>query len=178
MGVLTTNQSEHPRIYVACLAAYNNGHLHGVWIDAAQEPWTIWDAVQDMLRASPIADAEEWAIHDYEGFGGVRIEEYTGFERVSELALFIAEQGEIGAALLDHFCGDLDETREALTERYHGSFASLADYVQELTEETTVIPHALRYYVDWQAMARDAEINGDLFTVQTTFDVVHVFAGC
>ena len=27
-----------PRIYVACLAAYNNGHLHGAWIDAAQEP--------------------------------------------------------------------------------------------------------------------------------------------
>lgn len=23
-----------PRIYVACLAAYNNGHLHGRWIDA------------------------------------------------------------------------------------------------------------------------------------------------
>ena len=23
-----------PRIYVACLAAYNNGILHGVWIDA------------------------------------------------------------------------------------------------------------------------------------------------
>ena len=23
-----------PRIYVACLAAYNNGRLHGRWIDA------------------------------------------------------------------------------------------------------------------------------------------------
>ena len=22
-----------PSIYVACLAAYNNGHLHGKWID-------------------------------------------------------------------------------------------------------------------------------------------------
>jgi Antirestriction protein (ArdA) len=25
-----------PRIYVACLAAYNNGRLHGEWIDADQ----------------------------------------------------------------------------------------------------------------------------------------------
>ncbi len=24
------------RIYVACLAAYNNGILHGAWIDATQ----------------------------------------------------------------------------------------------------------------------------------------------
>ena len=27
--------SEEIRIYVADLAAYNNGKLHGVWIDAA-----------------------------------------------------------------------------------------------------------------------------------------------
>ena len=26
-----------PKIYVACLAAYNNGHLHGEWIDATQD---------------------------------------------------------------------------------------------------------------------------------------------
>ncbi|MEH6810874.1 MAG: antirestriction protein ArdA, partial [Hyphomonas oceanitis] len=25
---------ETQRIYVACLAAYNNGHLHGAWIEA------------------------------------------------------------------------------------------------------------------------------------------------
>lgn len=23
-----------PSIYVACLAAYNNGYLHGMWLDA------------------------------------------------------------------------------------------------------------------------------------------------
>lgn len=63
----TDNYTE-PQIYVACLAAYNNGHLHGAWIDAAQEPWAIYDAVRVMLAASPIAGAEEWAIHDYEGF--------------------------------------------------------------------------------------------------------------
>lgn len=40
------------------------------------------------------------------------------------------------------------------------------------------IPQSLRYYVDYQAMARDAELNGDLFTVSTAWDVVHIFAGC
>lgn len=174
----TINTTEQPRIYVACLAAYNNGYLHGAWIDAAQEPWAIYDAVRVMLAASPVEDAEEWAIHDYEGFSGIRIEEYASFDRVSELAAFMAEHGEIGAALLDHYCGDLDEAREALADRYHGQFSSLADYMQEVTEETTAIPHSLRYYVDYQAMARDAELNGDLFTVSTAWDVVHVFAGC
>jgi Antirestriction protein (ArdA) len=27
---------EEYRIYVACLAAYNNGYLHGKWIDATR----------------------------------------------------------------------------------------------------------------------------------------------
>lgn len=177
MGASTTTNLQ-PRIYVACIAAYNNGHLHGAWIDAAQEPWGLYDETKAILAASPIGGAEEWAIHDYEGFGEIRIEEYTGFERVSALACFITEHGNIGGALLDYFNGDIDEAREAIDGRYLGEHASLADYVQDLTEETTPIPHALRYYIDYRAMARDAEMNGDLFTVTTAFDVVHVFAGC
>jgi antirestriction protein len=174
MGATT----EQPRIYVACLAAYNSGYLHGAWIDAAQDAWSIYDAVQAMLRTSPIAEAEEWAIHDYEGFGGARVEEYDSFEHVSAVASFIVEYGAVGAALLDHYSGDLDEAREALSDRYMGEHPSLADYLQEVTEETTTIPHALRYYIDWQAMARDAEINGDLFAVSTGWNATHVFAGC
>jgi antirestriction protein len=131
-----------------------------------------------MLAASPISGAEEWAIHDIEDFGGVRIEEYTGFERVSALASFITEYGEIGAALLDYYSGDLEEAKEAITDRYMGEHSSLADYVQELTEETTPIPQPLRYYIDYRAMARDAELNGELFGISTAHDVVHVFAGC
>ena len=177
MGAFTTSQTELPRIYVACVAAYNNGYLHGAWIDAAQEPWAIYDEVKAMLAASPITGAEEWAIHDYEGFGGARIEEYAIFDHVSELAAFIAEHGALGVALLDHCNGELDDAREAIEDRHLGSYASLADYVQEVTEDSTAIPHALRYYIDWRAMARDAEINGDLFTVQTAWDAVHVFAG-
>jgi antirestriction protein len=90
---------------VACLAAYNNGILHGTWIDPAQEPWTIWDEVRAMLAALPPSPgAEEWAIHDDEGFGGVRIAEYAGLDRVAELAGFIAAHGALGAALrLDQY---------------------------------------------------------------------------
>lgn len=171
----TSSLSRHPRIYVACLAAYHSGYLHGAWIEAAQEPWTIWDAVQDMLRASPLAEAEEWAIHDREGFRGVQIAEGASLERVSELALFVAEHGEVGAALLAYYGGDVAEAREAIAARYKGQHVSLAEYVQGMTEEATAIPNTLRHYVDYQAMARDAEVSGELFTVATAWDVVHVF---
>jgi len=165
------------QIYVACLAAYNNGYLHGRWIDANQEAWAIYNDIREMLSASPIAQAEEWAIHDYEGFGGLSILEYEGIDRVAELAAFIAEHGELGAELANHF-DDIEQARKALEESYHGSFESLADYVQCLTEDTTTIPEHLRFYIDWDAMARDAEMSGDVFTVQTAHDEIHVFAGC
>lgn len=53
---------DSPRIYVACLAAYNSGCLHGRWIDATT-PDEIWEQVRAMLADSPVPDAEEWAIH-------------------------------------------------------------------------------------------------------------------
>ncbi|HWL52836.1 MAG TPA: antirestriction protein ArdA [Chthoniobacteraceae bacterium] len=168
--------TEQPRIYVACLAAYNNGILHGAWIDANQETWAIHDEISDMLRASPIPNAEEWAIHDYEGFEGVRIAEYAGIDGVAGIAAFIAEHGKLGAELTAYF-GNLEEAREAMTDRYHGTYSDLADYVQDITEECVAIPDSLRFYIDWQAMARDAEISGDLFTIQTAHDEIHVFAG-
>ena len=58
-----------PRIYVACLAAYNNGELHGAWIDADQDADAIREEIAVILTTSPEPNAEEWAIHDYEGFG-------------------------------------------------------------------------------------------------------------
>ncbi|MGB3639113.1 MAG: antirestriction protein ArdA, partial [Rivularia sp. (in: cyanobacteria)] len=57
---------ETPKIYVACLSAYNAGYLHGLWIDATQEPENIEDDIKWMLSWSPITDTEpcdEWAIH-------------------------------------------------------------------------------------------------------------------
>lgn len=167
-----------PRIYVACLAAYNSGYLHGEWIDADQDPWQIHVEVSRMLKGSPVADAEEYAIHDFEGFGRLRLSEHAGIEEVAKLAAFIVDKGALGAAVLSYYSGDLAEAREACDDRYLGTYESLADYMAELTEESMTIPDRLRFYIDWEAMARDAELSGDVFTIQTAHDEVHVFAAC
>jgi len=133
MGEQISDKPE-PRIYVACLAAYNNGHLHGAWIDADQDGWAIYDDVKAMLRASPVADAEEWAIHDCEGFEGIRIEEYDSFERVAELAAFVTEHGKLGAEVFSYF-GSIDDARSALSDQYAGEYESLADFAQEITDD-------------------------------------------
>jgi antirestriction protein len=167
-------RTERPRIYVACLAAYNSGCLHGAWIDATT-PDEIWEQVHAMLAASPIPEAEEHAIHDFGGFEGVSLSEYASFETVCELADFIAEHGELGAKVYSHFGDDLGEARAAFDE-YAGEYRSAADFAEQLHEDTgTEIPESLRYYIDWQALARDMALNGEIMVFQTGFDEVHVF---
>ena len=167
-------RAERPRIYVACLAAYNGGRLHGRWIDAT-EPDEVWKEVRAMLAASPEPDADEHAIHDYEGFEGCAISEWASFDTVCELADFIEQHGRLGARLYGHFGNSLDEARDAF-DNHAGEYRSLADFAEEITRETgPEIPDALQYYIDWESMGRDLELNGDVFTITLGFDEVHVF---
>lgn len=168
-----SDQVTEIRIYVACLAAYNNGILHGAWIDAEQESGDIWDAINAMLKASPIEDAEEYAIHDYEGFGSISISEYHGINEVAQLAAFIAEHGELGQGLLA-FNNDIEWAKEAIEDHYIGEYKSVTEYAEEVTEETVTIPQSLQFYIDYDSMARDMEIN-DLLVIETGFEQVHIF---
>lgn len=167
------NQDAEIRIYVACLAAYNNGILHGRWIDATQEPDDIRAEISAMLRASPVPGAEEYAIHDHEGFEGIDIAECQSIESVAAIASFIAEHGELGGKLAAYY-GNIDEAREAIEDHYAGEYSSLANFAQELTEQTTDIPASLQYYIDWERMGRDLAIS-DVTIVEMGFESVHVF---
>jgi antirestriction protein len=167
------NQKGEIRIYVACPEAYNHDILHGCWIDAGQEPAAIRSAISAMLATSPMAGAEEYVIHDYEGFEGAYIGEYADIEGVAALAAFIAEYGALGGKLVEYF-GDVDDAREAMEERYYGEYKRLSDFVEESIGNSYDIPDALRAYIDYEAMARDWAIN-DILTIETGFECVHVF---
>ena len=47
----TATDTDTPRIYVACLASYNAGILHGEWIDATDAD-EIREAIETMLSKS------------------------------------------------------------------------------------------------------------------------------
>jgi len=162
------------RIYVACLAAYNNGYLHGRWIDATLGEAHIWVQTRAMLAASPIEMAEEWAIHDYEGFEGAPISEWQSFETVANMAEFIEEHETLGGKLIEHYGGDLKDAQTAL-EYYHGVYESLEDYARGLTEDTSEIPENLALYIDYARMGRDFEMSGDIFTIETAYNEIHIF---
>ena len=69
----------------------------------------------------------------------------------------------------------LGNAAERANDDYLGCYRSLADYAQDVTEMHTAIPQNLASYIDYEAMARDMEMNGDIFTIETAYDEIHVF---
>lgn len=164
--------TEHNRIYVASLSDYNAGLLHGVWIDFATclNVDEVWGAINTMLSASPTAKregfpAEEWAIHDYEGFGGIEVSEnetigtlWQAHELLSDLddpEAFIDYLDYQGKATLSEVT---ESNIDAFQDAYHGWYRNKEDFAEELVEETGLLSHAddlLARYFDYEAFARD-----------------------
>lgn len=177
------NQQITPRIYVASLADYNAGKLLGCWIDADQSADEIRRHIEEMLAKSGEGIAEEWAIHDYEGFGNLGLSEFEDLDRVAELGTLIAEHGELFAKLAANFGGTsgIEDAKRYMAEGYCGAYDSLEDYARQFVEDchgadVERLPEFLRYHIDYEGIARDMELNGDVFTIEHEHQV-HVFYG-
>ena len=161
-----------PKIYIACLAAYNNGKLHGRWIDANQDLDDLNEEISNILKESPEENAEEWAIHDYEDFGDISLSEYSDLRKVSILAQLLSEHGESFGAW--YYCQDghyfeLDELKEKYEVQMQGEYDSKEDFAYELLESTGSLcglSDSLKNYFDYQSYARDLEYGGDYTFVQ------------
>ena len=140
------------RIYVACLAAYNNGILHGKWIDA-NDADKMEEETQAMLEASPIENAEEWAIHDYEL--GFDIGEYESFESIAERVQWIDEQydEDLALAVLDNYNGVLEDAEKCIDE-YAGEFSSYRELGEQYAHELGDVPPHLENYIDYEAYGK------------------------
>ena len=160
-----------PRIYVASLADYNEGRLHGAWLDVRGEPRELEEGVRAMLAASKVPGAEEWAIHDHEGFAPLRLGEHESLERVARIGEGIARHGEA----FKHWATIEGITRldlvQGFEDAYRGHWESLEAFAQDFWEDcgfddaiAKVIPEQLQAYVrfDAQAFARDLELSGDI----------------
>jgi antirestriction protein len=148
-----------PRIYIACLAAYNSGQLHGKWINADSGIEIIWEEIKEILTTSPQPNAEEFAIHDSEFLGHVR--EYQSIEDIVARAKFISEHGEIAIALLDHHY----ETQDAINamENYLGEYDSELDFAYRLIDDCGTLdglPEHISRYFDYESFARDLFLDG------------------
>lgn len=172
-----------PRIWVASLSDYNDGRLHGEWLDAARDAPEVEADIGEMLARSRIPGAEEFAIHDYENFGPLRLGEYESIERVTALARGIAEHGEPFAAWAYVIGQRSPDALAGFEDHYRGEWPSLTAYADDLlddlgaTEVLEQIPNWLQPYltINSEAFARDLMFSGDLLTAGSSSGGVYVF---
>jgi antirestriction protein len=152
---------DEPRIYVACLASYNAGKLHGTWIDLdGLDASDIQDEIDDMLENSPEPGAVEYAIHDHEGLpDSVRENTQVG-EIVAILEFYaLCEDRELSLSdarcVLD-FYSDVVCATEAVNEHFCGVYDSREAYAADLEDLEL---GKLACYFDYEAYARDLFIN-------------------
>lgn len=156
-----------PRAYVACLASYNAGRLHGVWVsgDDAEE---IEAAIAGMLASSPAAGAEEYAVHDQEGFGRL-LGEQSGAAEIAAWSALIAQHGLDTIAGVAR-CVGCDPDIAAVTaamDRVVGVYGDWPDFAAACEYDSGVIADRTAPYIDWQAWGRDYERGGEYFRVRS-----------
>ncbi len=171
------------RIYVACLASYNAGILHGRWIDASSDVDAMHGEIDAMLKASRVPGAEEYAVHDYDGvpssFG-----EYPGLEKIAAFVALCEDfdflDSDDVAAIVANWCGDLDQARAALQDDFCGVYPAFRDYADEQADEM-IAAHTsgdndrpfLANYFDYAAWARDLSIEVTAIDVSNGVAVFH-----
>ena len=142
------------QIYVACLASYNSGILHGRWITPSGDEETLQEQINEILKASKVPNAEEWAIHDYNNFHNLG--EYPGLENICKLAEAYEEHG------LEKVNGFLENWRvedlEHLEDAFYGEYSDFSEFAQDLAEnciEGLNDNSTLARYFDYEAWERD-----------------------
>ncbi len=169
---MTTQTRQHTgRIYVACLASYNAGILHGEWIETTADADELKARVQAMLDRSPEPYAEEWAIHDCEGFA--HLDEYEDLDVIAERVGHWETYGQDEVEAYESYFGQFDA--DDFEERYAGGCLDyhsdrrnlaceqfeelmLCDYTEE--QRDTFWSHAdedsiLRWFEDWNVFIED-----------------------
>ena len=92
---------------------------------------------------------------------------------VVELPTEIDEsQREAWQAWLANGC---DDNPEQFIDAYAGEWLNLAEYAENLCSDCYDIPEWCEYYIDYEAMGRDWDLSGDIWTAQSDTYTLYVF---
>lgn len=199
------------RIYAACLAAYNDGRLHGEWIDCdGKSAAEIGRDINAMLARSPspnvmrrlcndcgryqdvspyrdsngdasqcdgcggddmgapFASAEEWAIHDYEGFNGWNPGEYASLDDVATVAEILCDGPDESKARGFRFLLWLGRSVQQAIEgaddvvMMEGRPAQAVEAWHDECGMIDELPEWARFHIDFESIAHDWQTDGNL----------------
>ena len=171
--------AQEPRIYVACLASYTNGKLHGAWIDCeGKDSEDLAEEIKTkVLDTSPEPNSEEYAVHDNKGFGGWSLGEHPSLDEIVTICEMIKKNSDayLGASQI---ANDIP-TLESLIEGFQGIFDSKKEYGAQFWEDSGLIdqiPQNLRSYINYESWVRDCEYGGDIVIVNVIGKGIYVYS--
>lgn len=103
-----------PKVWIGCLAAYNEGTLHGQWFDVPDTEEELWAAIKTVIDSSPADHPEEWFFADNEDFHPWQPGEWPTIGKLVIAAELIREKGAAAAGWLAN-----DETPLDSADDYH-----------------------------------------------------------
>ena len=165
--------SDELKIYVACLASYNSGILHGRWIDISDglDDCEIEMEIQEMLETSPSPGAEEWAIHDWETPVRVyNLGEHHSLGELETISRNFAEYGNMFLYIWEHMGGPVDNMRDYCE---NSTIWSDWDEIIDGYLETFDVKPPVSYYIDEDKLRRDLEINGTYIETDDRIVEIH-----
>ena len=155
-----------PKVYMSCLGCYNEGRVHGMWIDTDElerryektntPTETPTDRNTDHMVACSRPFHDEWAIHDYDGVPNI------GENPDIEFLIEVMHAMRVGADAffhwfnhdswnMSHLKGELEW---AFNEQYMGKYDSPKAFAEEYATEVGWIDmnnnNPLFRYVDFE----------------------------
>ena len=149
------------QVYIANLGKYNEGELVGAWFT----PPINYEEMQERIGLN--GEYEEYAIHDYEL--PFEVDEYTPISEINRLCEMVMELE--GSPIYDElkdiqgmWFSSLEELLENADDILcYSDCDSMEDVAYDCVEQGYFgeIPERIQMYLDYSAIGRDLEINGN-----------------
>jgi antirestriction protein len=166
-------ESPYPNVRVECPTCGGDGKFAEANYDGEGAPEEPCD---DCNGTGTVPSGEEYAIHDYEGFGTIKLGEHPDIDTVAEMAAALDEHGE---AFEFWYANDSRNSVDvdSFRDDYQGCYDSLADYAEQFVTDCYSlrdVPDFIKTHIDYEGIGRDFELGGDIWTERGS-EGVHVF---
>lgn len=151
-------ESPCPNVLVGCLECDGIGST----LDGTGSNTRV--ACQACKGTGKVPSAEEWTIHDHEGFEGISIGEHESIEDVAKHARLLSEHDGAWAAYVG-LVGAHYATEDGFSDAYQGEFDSDEAYAEQLISDCYDLKSMgnLANYIDYEKFARDLGFDGYSF---------------
>lgn len=180
---MTSNNTNHPQVWVGCLGCYNDGRLVGEWIDAEDAEDITIDVLHDYLPATLRTQVERDSAHDELWCFDTNNMPKSGEMQLMDAAMWGRAYVELSDDSLwpayMRWCYDVLDAAEApevarFRQAYQGEYGSFADFGWEQYCElkpTEGMTDEQERYFDYEQWLRDLEMDYHVLPAMTVGSV-------